>query len=177
MLLVGGEGGSDSLGNIGFGGGFVDAEAGEHASAVLEFQQSEQDVLGADVIVAHPQGLPEGELQRLTCPRVERDEFGYLVGRGLLRSPSTRCSGRISSLPAARASFCAAITTFLAGTVNRPNPWLGSRSDVSPPFGTKRFCAACLLTPMLLPMSVQDAPERLAWSTKWPIRWSATSPR
>jgi hypothetical protein len=28
---------------------------------------------------------------------------------------------------------------------------------------------------MLRPMSVQEAPERRAWSTKWPIRWSATS--
>ena len=30
----------------------------------------------------------------------------------------------------------------------------------------RRFCAACLVTPMLLPMSVQEAPERRAWSTK-----------
>ena len=26
-------------------------------------------------------------------------------------------------------------------------------------------------------ISVQEAPERRAWSTKWPIKWSATSPR
>ena len=163
-------------------------------------------MLGPDVVVAHPQGLPEREFQRLSRLCVERDERRHLVERGgsvavavcrtvssgtpcatiafaasasgSLSSPSTRCSGRISSLPAARASFCAAITTFLARSVNRLNPWLGSRSDGSPgSFGTKRFWAACLVTPMLLPMSVQDAPERRAWSTKWPIRWSATSPR
>ncbi|ELP62079.1 hypothetical protein STRTUCAR8_02981, partial [Streptomyces turgidiscabies Car8] len=66
-------------------------------------------------------------------------------------------------------------TTFLARGVKRLKPWLGSRSDS--PFGTNRFCAACRVTPMLLPMSVQEAPERRAWSTKCPIRWSATSPR
>jgi hypothetical protein len=31
----------------------------EYARAVFEFQQREQDVLGPDVVVAHPQGLPE----------------------------------------------------------------------------------------------------------------------
>ena len=35
--------------------------------------------------------------------------------------------------------------------------------------GTKRFWAACLVTPMLRPMSVHEAPDRRAWSTKWPI--------
>ena len=44
-------------------------------------------------------------------------------------------------------------------------------------FGTNRFCAACLVTPMHLPISVHDAPDLRAWSTKWPIRWSAISPR
>jgi hypothetical protein len=43
--------------------------------------------------------------------------------------------------------------------------------------GTNRFWAACFVTPMLAPISVQDAPDRRAWSTKCPIRWSATSPR
>ena len=82
------------------------------------------------------------------------------------------------SLPAARASFIEAITTFLARGVNLANPALGSSAAASPAaLGTNRFCAACLVTPMLRPISDQDAPERLAWSTKWPIRWSATSPR
>ena len=97
---------------------------------------------------------------------------------GSLSSPSTRCSGPISALLALRASSCEAVTTCRARLVKRLNPWLGSRSFASPgSLATKRFCAACLLTPMLRPMSVQDAPERRAWSTKWPIRWSATSPR
>ena len=38
------------------------------------------------------------------------------------------------------------------------------------PLATKRCWAACLLTPMLRPISDQDAPERRAWSTKWPMR-------
>jgi len=32
-----------------------------------------------------------------------------------------------------------------------------------------RFRAACPVTPMLLPIPAQDAPERRAWPTKWPI--------
>lgn len=97
---------------------------------------------------------------------------------GSLSSPSTRCPVLTSLLRAAWASFCAAITTFLARSVKRLNPWLGSRSDSSPgSLATNRFCAACRVTPMLLPMSDQEAPERRAWSTKCPIRWSATSPR
>jgi len=39
---------------VGFGSRLVDAEIGEHARAVLEFCQREQDVLGPDVVVAHP---------------------------------------------------------------------------------------------------------------------------
>ena len=42
---------------------------------------------------------------------------------------------------------------------------------------TNRFWAACLLTPMLRPISAHEAPERRAWSTKCPMRESATSPR
>jgi hypothetical protein len=64
LLLVGGKGG----GEVGFGGRLVDAEAGEHARAVFEFQQRQQNVLGPDVVVAHPQRLPERELQRLFRP-------------------------------------------------------------------------------------------------------------
>ena len=43
------------------------------------------------------------------------------------------------------------------------------------PRGTNRCWAACLLTPMLVPIWLQDAPERRAWSTKWPISESAWS--
>ena len=86
--------------------------------------------------------------------------------------------GPISACPAERASSCDAITTLRARGVNRPKPAFGSSAAVSvEPFATKRFWAACLVTPMLRPMSVQEAPERRAWSTKCPIRWSAISPR
>ena len=43
--------------------------------------------------------------------------------------------------------------------------------------GTNRFWTACLVTPMLRPMSVHDAPARRARSTKWPTRWSPVSSR
>ena len=71
-----------------------------------------------------------------------------------------RCSGRISTLPAALASFCDDTTTLRARGVKRVKSW-GAGS-----FGTNRFCTACLLTPMLRPMSVHEAPARRARSTK-----------
>ncbi len=61
--------------------------------------------------------------------------------------------------------------------VNRREALVRGRRRRPRALGTKRFWAACLVTPMLLPMSVHEAPERRAWSTKWPMRWSATSPR
>ena len=45
------------------------------------------------------------------------------------------------------------------------------------PLGRNRLRAACLVTPIARPMSVHEAPDRRAWSTKCPMRWSATSPR
>ena len=43
---------------------------------------------------------------------------------------------------------------------------------------TNRFCAACFVTPhALADLLDHDAPARRAWSTKWPISESATSPR
>ena len=54
-------------------------------------------------------------------------------------------------MPAARASFCDDTTTLRARGVKRVKSCAGS-------FGTNRFCTACLLTPMLRPMSVHDAP-------------------
>src|SRR5690348_10470807 len=85
---------------------------------------------------------------------------------GSASRPRTRCSGRPSALRAATASLWAAITTFRARGVNRLKSWLAPASP--PSLGTNRFCAACRVTPMLLPMSVQEAPERRAWSTEWP---------
>ena len=81
----------------------------------------------------------------------------------------------ISAFSADRASSWAFTTTLRARGVKRLKPSSGS---ISPdPLGTNRFWAACFVTPMRLPMSVHDAPERRAWSTKWPMRWSATSSR
>ena len=81
------------------------------------------------------------------------------------------------------ASWRAAMTACLARSVNRENLTGSggkapeSRSPQSEALGTNRFCAACLVTPMDWPISVHDAPVLRAWSTKWPIRWSASSPR
>ncbi|CAM5527806.1 hypothetical protein SFUMM280S_02999 [Streptomyces fumanus] len=58
-----------------------------------------------------------------------------------------------SALCAALASLCAAITTLRARGVKRLKPCSASRSVVS--LGTKRFWAACRVTPILLPISVQ----------------------
>ena len=78
---------------------------------------------------------------------------------GSASSPRTRCSGRISALPAVRASFWADTTALRARGVNRRKSCGGS-------LGTNRFWTACLVTPMLRPMSVHDAPARRARSTK-----------
>ena len=67
----------------------------------------------------------------------------------------------ISLLAASCAAFWAATTALRARGVKRPKPWSGS-SVVASARGTNRFWAACLVTPMLLPMSVQDAPDRRA---------------
>ena len=180
-------------------GRLLDPEPAEHARPALELEQREQDVLGADEVVPQPQRLAEGQLQRLLGLRVERDQRRELVGgrwqtppwppraapsgvtpraastciatpSRLASSPSTRCASPISALPAARASFCAATTMLRARGVNRVKSCAGS-------FATNRFWTACLVTPMLRPMSVHDAPARRARSTKWPTRWSAVSPR
>ena len=39
----------------------------------------------------------------------------------------------------------------------------------------KRLCAACLVTPRALLISVQECPARRHWSTKWPSRASPAS--
>ena len=49
----------------GLDGGLVEAQPGQHAVAVLELEQGQQDVLGADVVVAEAQRLAERELERL----------------------------------------------------------------------------------------------------------------
>src|SRR6516164_335941 len=60
LLLAGGQVGYRG-GDVGFHGCLAEAEAGQYAVTV--FEQREQDVLGPDVVVAQPQGLPEGEFQ------------------------------------------------------------------------------------------------------------------
>src|SRR5262249_49351740 len=72
--------GGQGFGDVGFGGRLADAGFGEYALAVFVFQQCEQDVLGPDEVVAQPQGLAEGELQRLFGLCVKGDEVWYLVG-------------------------------------------------------------------------------------------------
>ena len=90
------------------------------------------------------------------------------------RSAAARWSLPITATSAARARSSAAASTSRARWVNReksPKP----ASILTGPRGTNRCCAACLLTPMLAPIWLQDAPERRAWSTKWPISESAWS--
>ena len=62
--------------------------------------------------------------------------------------------------PPAAASRPAAVITLAARGVNR------DKSGLSGAAPTKRFCAACLETPIAEPIWLHDAPERRAWSTK-----------
>ena len=196
------------LDEFGLDDGLVEAQTGEHARAVLQLQQRQQDVLGADVVVAEPQRLAEGQLEGLLAParrtgsgraprrpaagsaavdgladRVQRDALrddrAWRPGRRARSSrPRTRCPGAISALPAARASSCERDHHVAGPRGERGEALAGvQRGRRVGPWATNRFWAACLVTPMLRPISVQEAPERRAWSTKWPIRWSATSPR
>ena len=96
---------------------------------------------------------------------------------GSVTSPSTRWAGVMASWPELRADSWAATTTLRARGVKRLKPASPSDGLSAPGRGTNRFCTACLVTPMLEPIWVHDAPERRAWSTKWPTRWSPTSPR
>lgn len=123
------QGSSDGL----LDGFLVDPEAGEHACAFFEFEEGEEDVFGSDIVVAKAQCLTAGEFQGLASTRAERDQVRHLLGgrcsfvvtvrrsvssatpwtvialaaraSGWVRSPSARCSGAISGLRAARASF------------------------------------------------------------------------
>ena len=63
--------------------------------------------------------------------------------------------------PCADIGFWAATTALRARGVKRSKPPFGSSVVVSAR-NTKRFWAACLVTPMLLPISVQEAPDRRA---------------
>ena len=90
---------------------------------------------------------------------------------GVVEHRQEQMVGLISALPASWALFWAPTTTLRARGVNRPKPAFGIEGvGVVGVLGTNRFCAACLVTPMHLPISVHDAPERRAWSTKWPMR-------
>ncbi|HEX5945706.1 MAG TPA: hypothetical protein VFY82_05485 [Acidimicrobiales bacterium] len=73
-------------------GGAIESEPGERALAVLHLEQREQGVLGADVVVAEPQGGAERELERLlgrhvACPA---------TASGSCSSPSMRWRAPIS---------------------------------------------------------------------------------
>ena len=119
---------------------------------VLEFEQRQQQVFGPDVGVAEPKRLANGQLERLARWAAERDKRRRLGARWKRDARARRVS---VSTPCRRSGAVAN-----APVVARARRAAG---------------LACLVTPMLSPISVQDAPERRAWSTKCPIRWSATS--
>jgi hypothetical protein len=50
------------------------AQAGEQPGGVLLLEQRQEQVLGADVVVAQPQRLAEGQLEGLLRAAVERDQ-------------------------------------------------------------------------------------------------------
>jgi hypothetical protein len=151
----------------------VDAES--EKGAVLEFQQRQQDVLGPDVVVAQPQRFPGmGSGTSGSCGGSWLARASRISSRGMswasinltarefgsASSPSAMCTGLTCTLPASAARACATVRTLLARVVNRLRSWPGPGSRRS--LGTKRFWAACLVTPMLLPISAQEIPERRA---------------
>ena len=93
--------------------------------------------------------------------------------RGPASRPSSRWPGCDLRRTGGPGQSWAPATAARARSVNRDQlPSSGTSAELR---GTNRFCAACLVTPMLRPISVQDAPARRAWSTKCPTRWSALS--
>ena len=72
--------------HIGFDGGLVQTETRQDAVTVLELEQGQEDVLGADVVVPEPQCLPKRELEDLPRVRVVRDEVGYPIHLGWERA-------------------------------------------------------------------------------------------
>ena len=166
--------------------------------------QAEQDVLGADVVVAQAQGLPKGASASLPrpgrtaplgeCPRGrpagrqgpgrprrELPSGDPLRGDGLRGEPLRL--GRAARQPGAR---CRSGRSAARGPVlGRGEHVTGARGEaaevaeargpIAGPLGTKRCCAACLDTPMRAPIWLHDAPDPRAWSTKWPMRASDCS--
>ena len=72
--LVAGQELDDLLADAGEVGAELDEDLGGDALALAD--QAEQDVLGADVVVAELQGLAQRELEHLLGPRRERDVAG-----------------------------------------------------------------------------------------------------
>lgn len=199
------EQGADGADDLGLGGFGVGAEGGEGAASgeVLVFEEGEEEVFGADVVVAEAQGDAEGEFEGFAGGGVVGDEVGEGIGGRLFAGGDGGAQGlggdalsgeevggdgvgvgeeAEGEVAGADVGLAGGAGGFLGGDdgvagagVKRLKPSLGSRSPL--PLGTNRFWAACLVTPSPVPISVQEAPERRAWSTKWPMRWSATSPR
>ena len=77
-------------------------EAGQHATAVIQFEECEQNVLGSDVVVTEPQGLPEGELQGLPGAGVVGNER---------RVPSSVAGGKVAVTASRTVSNCTPCAT------------------------------------------------------------------
>src|SRR4051794_7742713 len=80
-LRRGGDGGQ-GLGDGRLGRRLPDAGLRQGARAVLELQEREEKVLGADVVVAEAEGFTERQFKGLLRVLVEGDEVRDLLGRG-----------------------------------------------------------------------------------------------
>src|SRR6185437_5017339 len=66
-------------GDLGLGRRLGETAPRERAVAVLQLEEREQDVLGADVVVPEPKRLPVRQLEGLAGIRVVRDEVRHGV--------------------------------------------------------------------------------------------------
>ena len=48
----------------------------QRSVSVFQFEQRQQQVFGADVVVAEPKRFAEGQFQSFACRSAERDELG-----------------------------------------------------------------------------------------------------
>ena len=81
------EGGDD----VAFGVALVDAEIGEGTLVTLVLEEGEEEVLGADVVVAEAERLAERELEHLLGVVVVGDEGGGILDGGRQRRPRRGC--------------------------------------------------------------------------------------